>query len=146
MASPSSAQTPTPATAPIRHAEARISVQQSTAEPYDEGASPGLTEIHIRETFSGDIEGDSTVRALQALREDGSGSMVSLQRVSGRLHGRQGTFVLQGAETVQGREIRAAWSVVRGSGTGELSGLRGDGGFEGRFGEGSRGFLDYWFE
>ena len=148
MGSTSSAPAPrsVPANAVVRRAEARISVQQSTAEPYDEGASPGLTEIHIRETFSGDIEGESTVRALQAMGEDGSGCLVSLQRVRGGLDSRQGTFVLQGAERVEGKQIRASWSVVRGSGTGELSGLRGEGGFEGRFGEGSRGFLDYWFE
>jgi hypothetical protein len=33
-----------------------------------------------------------------------------------------------------------------GSGTGDLSGLRGEGGFEGEFGKGSYGRLDYWFE
>jgi len=33
-----------------------------------------------------------------------------------------------------------------GSGTGDLSGLRGEGGFEGGFGKGSDGWLDYWFE
>ena len=32
------------------------------------------------------------------------------------------------------------------TGTGGLSGLRGEGGFEGEFGRGSDGTLDYWFE
>jgi hypothetical protein len=32
------------------------------------------------------------------------------------------------------------------SGRGDLSGLRGEGGFEGDFGKGSDGTLDYWFE
>ncbi len=41
---------------------------------------------------------------------------------------------------------KATWFVVPGSGTGELAGLRGEGGFEGRFGTGSVGTLDYWFE
>jgi hypothetical protein len=36
--------------------------------------------------------------------------------------------------------------VVPGSGTGDLTALRGEGGFEGRFGEASDGTLDYWFE
>jgi hypothetical protein len=72
--------------------------------------------------------------------------MISLQRVCGRLAGRRGTFVLQGAETVQGGTIKATWLVQPGSGTAELAGLRGEGGFEGRFGEGSHGWLEYWFE
>ena len=46
---------------------------------------------------------------------------------------------------MQGK-LKAQWSVVPGSGTGELSGLRGEGGFDGEFGKGSNGVLDYWFE
>jgi hypothetical protein len=49
-------------------------------------------------------------------------------------------------ETVEGGKINATWFVVPGSGTGALSGLRGEGGFEGEFGKGSEGTLDYWFE
>jgi hypothetical protein len=62
------------------------------------------------------------------------------------LDGRQGTFVLQGQETVKDGKIKATWFVVPPSGTGGLSGLRGEGGFEGYFGKGSNGTLDYWFE
>ncbi len=103
-------------------------------------------EIRLRETFTGDIDGESEVRALQVVREDRSATSVSLQRFRGRLGGRQGTFVLQGSETVENGKIKATWFVVPGSGTGDLSGLRGEGGFEGDFGRGSHGTLDYWFE
>jgi len=54
--------------------------------------------------------------------------------------------VLKGSETIEDGAITASWSVVPGSGAGDLTGLRGDGGFEGRFGEGSQGWLNYWFE
>jgi hypothetical protein len=127
-------------------ANAKISVHSSEAKPYDQAAGPALTEVHLCETFTGDIEGTSPVRALQLLRDDKSASLVSLQRFSGRLGGRQGSFVLQGWETVENGRIKATWFVVPGSGTGELSGLRGEGGFEGEFGKGSEGTLDYWFE
>ena len=103
-------------------------------------------EIRLSETFSGDIDGESPGRALQVLRDDTSASLVSVQRFRGKLGGRQGTFVLQGSEIVENGKIKAIWSVVPGSGTGELSGLRGEGGFEGRFGRDSEGTLDYWFE
>jgi hypothetical protein len=102
--------------------------------------------IRISETFAGDLEGESTVWALQVLHDDRSASMVSVQRVCGTLGGRRGSFVLQGSETVENGEIKATWFVVPGSGTGDLSGLRGEGGFEGSFGKGSNGTLDYWFE
>ena len=127
-------------------AEAKITVQSSEAEPFDQSAKPALTEIHLRETFFGDIDGESTVRALQLRRDDQSASLVSMQRVRGKIGERQGTFVLQGSETVENGKIKATWFVVPGSGTGDLSRLRGEGGFEGTFGKASNGSLDYWFE
>jgi len=128
------------------HAKAKITVHNSEASPYDQTVSPKLAEIHLSETFAGDIEGESPVRALQVQRDDKSASLVSVQRFKGKLGGRQGSFVLQGTETVENGKIKAAWFVVPGSGTGELSGLRGEGGFQGDFGKGSDGWLDYWFE
>jgi len=118
-------------------AEAKITVHRSETLPFDQTPSAALAEIRLSETFSGDIEGESTVRAFQVMRDDRSASMVSVQRFRGTLGGRSGTFVLQGSETVSNGRIRATWLVVPGSGTGELSGLRGDGGFEGGFGQGS---------
>ena len=128
------------------HAKAKITVQSSEANPYDQTASPELAEVRLRETFTGDIDGESPVRALQVLRDDHSASLVSVQRFRGKLGGRQGTFVLQGQEVVQNGKIKATWFIVPRSGTGDLSGLRGEGGFEGDFGKGSDGWLDYWFE
>jgi hypothetical protein len=128
------------------HAKAKINVQSSEAAPYDQSASPALMEIRLSETFNGDIDGESPVRALQVLRDDKSARLISMQRFRGKLGGRQGTFVLQGSEIVERGRIKATWFVVPGSGTGDLFGLRGEGGFEGDFGKGSDGWLDYWFE
>ena len=127
-------------------ARAKIVVEKSEAEAYDRTASPELVELRLTETFVGDIEGESPVRAFQVLRSDKSASQVSIQRFRGRLGGRRGTFVLQGLEIVENGKIKATWSVVPGSATDELVGLRGEGGFEGGFGKGSDGWLDYWFE
>ena len=127
-------------------AEAKITVQVAEARPYDQSASPPLLEIRLSETFTGDIDGESTVRALQVQRDDRSASMVSVQRFCGKLGGRQGTFILQGSEIVENGKIKATWFVIPRSGTGELTGLRGEGGFEGHFGKASDGTLDYWFE
>ena len=126
--------------------EAKITVQSSKAIPYDQTASPALLEIRLSETFSGGIDGKSTVRALQASDDNGHASMAMLQRFQGTLDGRQGTFVLQGSATVTDGKITATWFVVPRSGRGELSGLRGEGGFDGDFGKGSVGYLEYWFE
>jgi uncharacterized protein DUF3224 len=128
------------------HAEARITVKSSEATPYDQTAGPVLMEMRLSEIFAGDMQGESPVRALQVKSDDHSASLVSMQRFTGKLGGRQGSFVLQGQETVMNGKIKATWFVVPGSGTGDLRGLRGEGGFEGDFGKASIGTLDYWFE
>ena len=52
------------------HANAKITVQSSEAKPYDQTAGPALMEIRLNETFTGDIDGESPVRALQVLRDE----------------------------------------------------------------------------
>jgi hypothetical protein len=99
------------------HAEAKITVHSSEAKPYDQTPGPVLMEINISETFTGDLDGESTVRALQVQRDDKSACLVSMQRFRGKLGGRQGTFVLQGSEIVENGKIKATWFVVPGSGT-----------------------------
>ena len=127
-------------------AVAKVTVQSSEAIPYDQTAGPALFEIRLNETFSGNIDGISPVRALEIRHDDRSASLISLQRFRGKLDGRAGTFVLQGQEDMKNGKIKGTWFVVPGSGTDDLCGLRGEGGFEGRFGEGSEAMLDYWFE
>lgn len=78
------------------HAEAKITVHNSEAKPFDQTAKPALMKINLTETFSGDIDGESSVRALQVSRDDHSAKLVSMQRFRGKLGGREGTFVLQG--------------------------------------------------
>lgn len=128
------------------HAVAKVTVQNSQATPYDKNGGPALMELQLNETFTGDIDGESPVRALQVVRDDHSANPVSVQRFRGKLGGREGSFVLQGLETVENGKVKAKWFVVPGSGTGDLSGLRGEGGFAGEFGKGSDATLDYWFE
>jgi hypothetical protein len=74
MNDPKSGQPQTELPARTR-AKAKITVQSSEANPYDQTISPALIEVRLTETFTGDIEGESPVRALQVLREDRSASL-----------------------------------------------------------------------
>lgn len=128
-------------------AEAVITVAKYEPSAYDERAEgPALTRIHVEESFSGDITGEGVVEFLQAARADGSASFVGIERVTGEIGGRRGTFLLQDAGTVQDNIVSGDWFVIAGSGTGELTGLRGEGGFRADLGEGAQVHLDYWFE
>jgi hypothetical protein len=113
-------------------ATAQIAVSAWDPEPYDQPADgPALVRIHVEEAFTGDVEGGGVATMLQVLHGDGSASFCALERVSGTLAGRTGTFVLQDTgELHADGHVAGSWFVVPGSGTGELAGLRGEGGFE----------------
>ena len=115
--------------------------------PYDQpGDGPTLVRIHVEEDFSGDIEGSGVVEFLQAQMADDDACFVGIERVKGRIASRAGTFLLQDQGTLKGTTVSGEWFVVPGSGTGELSGLRGEGSFTAQLGQGADITLDYWFE
>jgi hypothetical protein len=129
------------------HAKATITVDKYEPVVYDQPKDgPALSRIHVEERFAGDIEGHGVVEFLQAAQADGSASFVGIERVTGSLAGRTGTFLLQDAGRVEDNVVDGEWFVVPGSGTGGLIGLRGTGGFRANLGEGAEVHLAYWFE
>jgi hypothetical protein len=129
------------------HASGKINVKTYEPTTYDQPTEgPALVRIHVVEVFSGDIEGQGVAEFLQTTRGDDEASFVGVERVSGSVGGKAGTFVLQDEGTLKGATVSGTWFVVPGSGTGKLRGLRGEGGFEAKLGEGADITLDYWFE
>jgi hypothetical protein len=145
-------ETQTEGTMNARHEEKRratghTEVKTYAPTAYDEVADgPSLLEIRVNETFSGDIEGEGTARVIQAARKDGSATFAGIERVRGTVGGRAGSFLLQTSGTVSGREVKAEWFVVPGSGTEDLKDLRGEGGFNAQLGERGSIWLDYSLE
>jgi Protein of unknown function (DUF3224) len=85
-----------------------------------------LGRMSLKKRFEGDLTGTGQGEMLSATTPvPGSAGYVAIERVSGRLHGRAGSFVLQHAGTMQGGEQQLSITVVPGSGTGELAGLAG---------------------
>jgi uncharacterized protein DUF3224 len=112
----------------MKTANARFAIKTWDETPYSEGAGlPKLTRAHVQKTFTGDLEGEGHVEYLMIYRADGSATFVGLERVVGRLGGRTGSFVLQRTGVFEGGQAKETYSVVPGSGTGELQGLRGEG-------------------
>ena len=130
-----------------RRADGHTEVTSYEPTPYDEIADgPSLVEVRLREQFIGDIEGEGTIRVTQAMHKNKSASFVGIERVHGALGGRKGSLLLQVSGTIVAKEMKAEWFVIPGSGTGELVGLRGDGGFRAQLGERGTVWLDYYFE
>jgi hypothetical protein len=129
------------------HATGTFKVESWDEQTYDESDAGGkLTRASVKQAFSGDIAGEGAVEWLMCYRPDQTADFVGLQRVIGQLGDRSGTFVLQTAGSFDGQEARGEWSVLRGSGTDDLSGLRGSGGFSAPLGGQAAVTLDYDFE
>lgn len=107
-----------------------------------------LTRASVTNTFQGGIEGEGTAEYLMTYRPDGACTYIGYERIDGRVDGRSGSFVIQHAGTFEGGRLTADWTVVPGSGTGDLSGMKGKGGFvwNGEHGVPTPYTLDYSFE
>jgi len=109
------------------HATGTFEIEDWKEQPYHEGDGATLTRASVIKTFYGDVEGGSTAELLMAYgAKEGSAAYVGFERVSGRVHGRSGSFVLQHNAIMEGGEGDATWTVVPGSGTGELRGISGE--------------------
>lgn len=109
-------------------ANARFAITKWEEAPYSEGqGEPKLTRASVSKTYSGDIEGEGRVDYLMMYRSDGSAAFVGLERFAGQFGGKTGTFVLQRIGTFESGQAKESYSVIPGSGTGDLQGLLGDG-------------------
>jgi len=111
-----------------KSAQARFAIKSWDEKPYGQGQDlPKLTRASVTKTYSGEIEGEGQVEYLMMYRSDGTATFVGLERITGRLADRTGSFVLQRAGVFEGGEARESYAVVPGSATGELHGLVGEG-------------------
>jgi hypothetical protein len=109
-------------------ANARFAIKTWDEKPYSEGLDlPKLTRASVTKIFTGDLEGEGRIEYLMVYLADGLATFVGLERVVGRVAGKAGTFVLQRVGTFEGGQAKETYSVVAGSATGELRGLRGEG-------------------
>ena len=100
---------------------------QMTPEPaYDTAPGATLGRVSIAKQFHGDLEGSSTVQMLSAMTSvKGSAGYVAIERVTGALHGRAGSFVLQHSGTMNRGAASLSLTVVPDSGTDALAGIAG---------------------
>jgi len=94
-----------------------------------EDADPefGLGRMSIDKQISGDLTASTMGQMLSAMTgTDGSAGYVAMERVTGVLSGKQGSFVLQHSGTIDRGTQALRIAVVPDSGTGELVGLEGE--------------------
>jgi len=108
------------------HALGSFDVKIAPLDPAFKFEGNPLGRMSIDKQFHGDLEGNSKGEMLTAGNPNkGSGGYVALERVSGTLHGRVGTFALQHSGTMENGATQLSVTVVPGSGTEKLTGISG---------------------
>ncbi len=112
-------------------------MSERAAGPFDVKVTPqkpdtqiaraaNLGRLTVDKRFHGDLEGISKGEMLATQTDvPGSAGYVALERVTGRLKGRAGSFVLQHSATMSRGAPVSSITVVPDSGTGELRGISG---------------------
>jgi hypothetical protein len=91
-----------------------------------DGQDAALGRMSIDKQFHGDIEGTSKGEMLTGMTSvKGSAGYVAMEKVSGTLQGKRGTFILQHTGTMDRGAPQLSVTVVPDSGTDELVGLTG---------------------
>jgi hypothetical protein len=119
------AQSPTSKEALVtNHASGPFDVKVTPQD--DKSEDPLLARMTLDKQYHGDLEGTGKGQMLTAGTDvQGSGAYVAIEKVSGILKGRAGTFVLQHSGTMTNNAPQLAITVVPDSGTGQLKGLAG---------------------
>ncbi len=108
------------------HAKGTFEVKIAPQTPDGKFEDASMGRMTIDKQFHGDLEGASKGQMLTAMTEiKGSAGYVAVERVTGTLNGRSGTFFLQHSATMTRGVPQLSVTVVPDSGTGQLVGLTG---------------------
>jgi hypothetical protein len=108
------------------HASGTFEVKLIPQPPEDKADGSTLGRMSIDKQFHGDLEGASKGQMLSAMTDvKGSAGYVAIERVTGKLNGRSGSFVLQHSGSAIRGATQLSVTVVPDSGTGQLVGLAG---------------------
>jgi hypothetical protein len=108
------------------HAQGVFDVKLTPQLPEDKSEGSTLGRMLIEKQFHGDLEAVSLGQMLTGMTAvQGSGAYVAIERVSGTLNGRRGSFILHHLGIMVRGAPELNVTVVPDSGTGELVGLAG---------------------
>ena len=86
---------------------------------------PVLKKAHVKKTYSGDIEGIGVVEYLFIYTDDQTADIYGLERFSGRVDHKHGTFIFEHKGIFDHGLADMKWDILPHSGTGELRDIEG---------------------
>ena len=109
------------------HATCTFDITAWEPQEYDDQENVKLTRTRLTKTFQGELEGASAAELLMVGAPSGSAAYVGIERITGQLQGRSGSFVLIHDASMSSDGQSLSLTIMRDSGTGALRGIRGAG-------------------
>ena len=86
---------------------------------------PKLTQGIFTTIYRGELQGEGILAELKVYYSESSATIYGLERITGTLAGKSGSFVLEHDGTLENGVLKSKRTVLPGAGTGDLAGLRG---------------------
>lgn len=112
---------------PVVHARGSFDVRTAPQSPDNPQAqASGVARLSLDKTFHGTLQAASQGEMLATGGGEGDGAYVAMEKVTGTLDGRAGSFALVHRALMRdSTPVEWTVTVVPGSGTGDLTGLEG---------------------
>lgn len=90
---------------------------------------PKAVRSTIEYEYTGDIQGTAKLEYVMVLHSDDAATFTGYEQIVGRIGDREGSVILEHRGVLDEKAATVTLSVVPGSGTGQLAGAQGTGGF-----------------
>lgn len=117
--------------------------EETTVSQVEDG--PNVIRASVTQSYTGDLEGEGKLEYLMTTFDDTFSTFMGTEQFVGELKNRRGSFVLSHEGTHENGVAKSKYHIVENSGTGELTGIRGEGEFEATEQQ-VKFSLDYYFE
>ncbi|WP_408009776.1 DUF3224 domain-containing protein [Pseudalkalibacillus sp. A8] len=103
-----------------------IKIKRGSEIPYsDMKGGPKLTKGHFEMSYEGDLQGEGILEELKCYFTETSATVYGLERFTGSIGNRIGSFVLEHDGTFEDGVLTSTQKVIPQSGTGDLKGIDG---------------------
>lgn len=110
---------------PMKHATGTFDVTITPVQAGPEAVQGAPGRMLLSKTFTGGIEATGAGEMLGIMGPEQSGAYVALERVTGRVDGKSGSFALVHRGVMDRGEQALSITIVPGSGTADLAGIAG---------------------
>ena len=107
--------------------EAVFSITGWDEKPYSEiDGGPKLSKVAVTKSYTGGMAGEGVLEYIMIYPTSDSAEMYGLERFTGSIDGKAGSFVLEHTGAFKDGVVQSTWKIVPGSGTGALKDLQGE--------------------